>query len=93
MKNWKVFLTMEFTAEVEADTEDEARDFLANAIEYGGKKEIKGLRQINNAVVKRYWGGANEVKAAQEFFDAVRAELEKRKENANSISGSSGTCL
>lgn len=61
MKKYKVYLTMEFTATVEADTEDEARDFLANAIEYGGKKEIKGLRQINNAVVKRYYGGGNEI--------------------------------
>lgn len=61
MKKWNVYLTMEFTATVEADTEDEARDFLANTIEYGGKKEIKGLRQINNAVVKRYWGGGNEI--------------------------------
>lgn len=91
MKKWKVFLTMEFTAEVEADTEDEARDELANRIDYGGGCQSWG--RIQNAKVKRYWGGANEVKAAQEFFDAVRAELEKRKENAKSISGSSGTCL
>ena len=29
MKMWNVYLTMEFTATVEADTEDEARDILA----------------------------------------------------------------
>ena len=36
MKMWNVYLTMEFTATVEADTEDEARDILANRIDYGG---------------------------------------------------------
>ena len=58
-KKWKVFLTMEFEAEVEAYTEEEARDILANRIDYGGGCRSWG--RIQNAKVKRYWGGANEV--------------------------------
>ena len=59
MKKYKVFLTMEFTATVEADTEDEARDFLANRINYGGGCQSWG--RIQNAKVKRYWGGGKEM--------------------------------
>ena len=60
MKKYKAYLTMEFTAEVEADTEDEARDILANRIDYGGGCQSWG--RIQNAKVKRYWGGGNEIK-------------------------------
>ena len=59
MKKYKVFLTMEFTATVEADTEEEARDMLANRISYGGGCRSCGL--IQNAKVKRYWGGGKEM--------------------------------
>ena len=59
MKMWHVYLTMEFTATVEADTEDEARDELANRIDYGGGCQSWG--RIQNAKVKRYWGGGNEI--------------------------------
>ena len=59
MKMWNVYLTMEFTATVEADTEDEARDMLANRIDYGGGCQSWG--RIQNAKVKRYWGGGNEI--------------------------------
>ena len=63
MKKWNVYLTMEFTATVEADTEEEARDELANRISYGGGCRSCGL--IQNAKVKRYWGGGKEVKDEQ----------------------------
>lgn len=63
MKKYKVFLTMEFTADVEADTEEEARDMFANRIHYGGGCRSWG--KIKKAKVKRYWGGGKEVKDEQ----------------------------
>ena len=60
MPKWKVFLTMEFEAEVEADDEDSARDDLANFIVDG--YEPFHQRNIENVRLKRYWGGADEVK-------------------------------
>ena len=59
MKTWKVFLTMEFTAEVEADTEDEARDRLFSRV-FNGYNDVK-VSDIDNIEVKKWWGGANEV--------------------------------
>ena len=56
MPKWKVFLTMEFEAEVEAETEDEAREVYEDRIEtylsHWGEHEH----------IKRWWGGANEIK-------------------------------
>lgn len=63
MKQYKIFLTMEFEAVVEADTEEEARDMFANRIDYGGGCRSWG--KIKNAKVKRYWGGGKEVKDEQ----------------------------
>ena len=56
MPTWKVFLTMEFEAEIEAETEDEAREVYEDKIEtclsHWGEHEH----------IKRWWGGANEIK-------------------------------
>lgn len=60
MKKYKVFLTMEFEADVEAESEDEARDILANRITYGGG--LKSWGCVKNAIVKRYWGGGHVMK-------------------------------
>ena len=60
MPKWKVFLTMEFTADVEAETEDDARDRLYYFI-YNGFNDAY-QRDIDNVEVKRWWGGADEVK-------------------------------
>ena len=64
MKTWKTFLTMEFTANVEADTEEEARDRLFFHI-FNGYNDVK-VNDIDNIDVKKWWGGANEAKAVQE---------------------------
>lgn len=59
-KKWKVFLTMEFEAEVEAYTEEEARDRLYFHI-FNGFNDAK-VSDIENIDVTKWWGGANEVK-------------------------------
>lgn len=59
-KKWKVFLTMEFNAEVEAETEEEARDRLYFHI-FNGFNDVK-VSDIDNIDVAKWWGGANEVK-------------------------------
>ena len=59
-KKWKVFLTMEFEAEVEAETEEEARDRLYFHI-FNGFNDVK-VSDIDNIDVSKWWGGANEVK-------------------------------
>lgn len=59
-KKWKVFLTMEFEAEVEAYTEEEARDRLFFHI-FNGYNDVK-VSDIENIDVTKWWGGANEVK-------------------------------
>ena len=59
-KKWKVFLTMEFKAEVEAETEEEARDRLYFHI-FNGFNDVK-VSDIDNIDVAKWWGGANEVK-------------------------------
>ena len=64
MKTWKTFLTMEFTANVEADTEEEARDRLFFHI-FNGFNDVR-VSDIDNIDVKKWWGGANKVKAVQE---------------------------
>ena len=51
---------MEFTADVEAETEDDARDRLYYFI-YNGFNDAY-QRDIDNVEVKRWWGGADEVK-------------------------------
>lgn len=58
-KKWKVFLTMEVSAEVEAYTEEEARDRLFFHI-FKGCNDVK-VSDIDNIDVKKWWGGANEV--------------------------------
>ena len=61
MPRWKVFLTMEFEAFIEADTEQEAVDKLEIKI----KHPIACFRNdwaTDNPMIKRWWGGANEVK-------------------------------
>ena len=60
MPTWKVFLTIEFSADVEAETEEEARDRLFFHV-YNGYNDVK-VSDIDNIDVKRYWGGADEVK-------------------------------
>lgn len=63
MKTYKVFLTMEFTADVQAANEDEARELLRRCVSCS---EIRGCNgngvyYAKNIKVKRYWGGGNEV--------------------------------
>ena len=60
MPKWKVFLTMEFDGIVEAETEEEARDRLEDYIENGMPHHCD--REIERWGVKKWWGGANEVK-------------------------------
>ena len=60
MPKYKVFLTMEFTAEVEAESEDEAREILKNRVVYGCGFESWG--RTKDIKLKRYWGGGDEVK-------------------------------
>ena len=57
MSKWKVFLTMEFEAEVEAETEKEARDRLFYHI-YNSYQDVN-VWGIDNIDVKKWWGGAN----------------------------------
>ena len=59
MKKYKVFLTMEFGADVETENdEDEAREMLASRIKNCG---CHSWGRIQNAKVKRYWGGGKEM--------------------------------
>ena len=59
MKKYKVFLTMEFAADVETENdEDEAREMLAARIKQCG---CHSWGRIQNAKVKRYWGGGKEM--------------------------------
>ena len=60
MPTWKTFLTMEFMAEVEADTEEEARDKLFKKVEYP-LRFFRNEWSSENPTIKRWWGGANEV--------------------------------
>ena len=69
MKTWKTFLTMEFTADVEANTEEEARDRLFFHI-FNGFNDVR-VSDIDNIDVKKWWGGANEVKAVQDETDTA----------------------
>ena len=57
MAKWKVFLTMELEAEVEAENEEEARDRLFFHI-YNGCRDVN-VWDIDNINVKKWWGGAN----------------------------------
>ena len=62
MKTYKAYLTMEFTADVKAANEEEAREALRRAVEFS---EISGYANgsaydVQNIEVKRYWGGGNE---------------------------------
>ena len=57
MKKYKAYLTMEFTADVQASDEDSARDTLAEFIQNGYKPFYSPA--ISNIEVKRYWGGGN----------------------------------
>ena len=63
MKKYKVFLTMEFTAEVEAaniKTEEQAVEFLVNrGISF--EDYITPVSSIENIELKRYWGGGKEM--------------------------------
>ena len=58
MKKYKAFLTMEFEADVETENEDEARDMLAARITNCG---CHSCGRIQNAKVKRCWGGGKEM--------------------------------
>ena len=60
MSTWKVFLTMEFDGIVEADEEGEAVEVLESNIEF----DVPTYRseRIKQYKLKRWWGGANEVK-------------------------------
>ena len=58
MKKYKAFLTMEFEADVETENEDEAREMLASRIKNCG---CHSWGRIQNAKVKRYWGGGKEM--------------------------------
>ena len=62
MKKWNVYLTMEFGADVETENEDEAREMLAARITNCG---CQSWGRIQNAKVKRYWGGGKEVRNEQ----------------------------
>lgn len=52
MKKYKAYLTMEFTADVQASDEDSARDTLAEFIQNGYKPFYSPA--ISNIEVKRY---------------------------------------
>lgn len=62
MPKYKAYLTMEFTADVQAKDEDSAREALRRAVTFD---EISGYcdgsYDVKNIVVKRYWGGGNEI--------------------------------
>ena len=64
MKKFKAFLTVELSADVVAKDEKDAAEILRRCISCG---EISGINEngvysAKNVVVKRYWGGGNEVK-------------------------------
>ena len=61
MPMWKVFLTMEFDGIVEADEEREAVELLEKYIESGMPAAYRN-ENIKRVCMKRWWGGANEVK-------------------------------
>lgn len=61
-KKWKVFLTMEYSAEVEAETEEKAVENLQAYVFYGGIRNPAIWENINKVILKKWWGGANEVK-------------------------------
>ena len=61
MPKWKVFLTMEFEAEIEADEEREAVNKLDKKIEYA-LRFFRNDWSSENPTIKRWWGGANEIK-------------------------------
>ena len=65
MKKYKVFLTMEFEADVQEENEAAARDLVARQINFSsevcGCKEA-GVYYAKNIRLKRYWGGGNLVK-------------------------------
>lgn len=59
MPKYKAYLTMEFTADVQAIDEDSARDTLAEFIQNGYKPFYSPA--ISNIKLTRYWGGGNEI--------------------------------
>ena len=59
MKKYKAYLTMVFTADVQASDEDSARDTLAEFIQNGYKPFYSPA--ISNIKLARYWGGGNEI--------------------------------
>ena len=64
MKKFKGFLTIELSADVIAKDEEDVVEILRRCVSCG---EISGIREdgvysAKNVVVKRYWGGGNEVK-------------------------------
>ena len=63
MKKYKAFLTMEFTADVQEENEDKARDLLAKQIQFSEVRGIKdaGIYYAKNIKIKRYWGGGKEM--------------------------------
>jgi len=63
MKKYKAFLTMEITADVQEENEDEARDLLAKQIKFSEVRGIKdaGIFYAKNIKIKRYWGGGKEM--------------------------------
>ena len=63
MKKYKAYLTMEFTADVEAINEDEAREALRRAVSID---DVCGYcngteYSVENVKIVRYWGGGNEI--------------------------------
>jgi len=63
MPKYKAFLTMEFTADTVAKSEDEAREALRRCISHEEKSGYcnGASYDVKNIEVKRYWGGGNEI--------------------------------